>query len=135
MFCSPEIRRPKAERGPKSEFRAWPDSIGCCYAGVAINSDLGLRVSGLEWPGPTFRVEPVVSHRLPHSPVLAQLRPTVLRGTASLHSQRYPLGFGYRGSDLRVSRLLLPYGSVAPDRSLPYSPAAWVSFAGLPSVL
>jgi hypothetical protein len=39
MFCSPEIRRPKAET------REWPDSIGCCSAGVAINSDFGLRVS------------------------------------------------------------------------------------------
>ena len=39
MFCSPEIRRPKAE------FREWPNSIGGCSAGVAINSDLGLRVS------------------------------------------------------------------------------------------
>ena len=37
-----------------SEFREWPDSIGCCSARVAINSDLGLRVSGLEWPGPTL---------------------------------------------------------------------------------
>ena len=82
-----------------------------------------------------FQVEPVVAHRLPHSPILAQLRPTVLRGTASLHFQRYPLGFGYRGCDLRGSRLLLPHGSVAPDCSLPYSPAAWVSFAGLPSAL
>ena len=60
MFCSPEIRRPKPERRPKSEFREWSNSIGCCSAGVAINSDLGLRVSfgprvsGLEWPGPTL---------------------------------------------------------------------------------
>ena len=66
MFCSPEIRRPKTEgrnpkegRNPNSEFREWPDSIGGCSAGVAINSDLGLRVSfglrvsGWEWPGPT----------------------------------------------------------------------------------
>ena len=49
-----EDRRPKPERRPKSEFREWPDSIGCCSAGVAINSDFGLRVSGLEWPGPTL---------------------------------------------------------------------------------
>ncbi|MEI6786313.1 MAG: hypothetical protein WCQ21_35995, partial [Verrucomicrobiota bacterium] len=27
--------------------RAWPDSIGGCSAGVAINSDFGLRSSGL----------------------------------------------------------------------------------------
>ena len=40
-----EDRRPKPERRPKSEFREWPNSIGCCSAGVAINSDLGLRVS------------------------------------------------------------------------------------------
>ena len=40
-----EDRRPKPERRPKSEFREWPNSIGCCSDGVAINSDLGLRVS------------------------------------------------------------------------------------------
>ena len=49
-----EDRRPKPERRPKSEFREWPDSIGGCSAGVAINSAFGLRVSGLEWPGPTL---------------------------------------------------------------------------------
>ena len=37
-----------------SEFREWPNSIGGCSAGVAINSAFGLRVSGLEWPGPTL---------------------------------------------------------------------------------
>ena len=31
--------------GGNSEFREWPNSIGGCCAGVAINSDLGLRVS------------------------------------------------------------------------------------------
>lgn len=62
-----------------------------------------------------LRVEPVVAHRLPHSPVLAQLRHTVLRGTASLHSRRYPRGYGYRRSDLSVSDLLLPHGSVLPS--------------------
>ena len=45
MFCRPEIRRPKAETRKKAEFREWPNSIGGCSAGVAINSDLGLRVS------------------------------------------------------------------------------------------
>ena len=50
-----EDRRPKPERRPKSEFREWPDSIGCCSAGVAINSDLGLRVSfGLRSSGLGF---------------------------------------------------------------------------------
>ena len=100
-----EDRRPKPERRPKSEFREWPDSIGCCSAGVAIRNpkpegrkkpenrnpkggpristffrfrlwaldfglwaldfglwaldfglwtSCGLRVSGLEWPGPTL---------------------------------------------------------------------------------
>ena len=43
-----EDRRPKPERRPKSEFREWPDSIGGCSAGVAINSDFGPRV----WNGP-----------------------------------------------------------------------------------
>ena len=62
MFCRPEIRRPKAETRKKAEFREWPDSIGCCSAGVApirtsafgFLSAFGLRVSGLEWPGPTL---------------------------------------------------------------------------------
>jgi len=42
------------DRRPKPEFREWPELTGGCSAGVAINSDLGLRVSGLEWPGPTL---------------------------------------------------------------------------------
>ena len=62
MFCRPEFRRPKAETRKQAEIRIprMPDSIGGCSAGVAINSDLGLRVSlglrasGLEWPGPTL---------------------------------------------------------------------------------
>ena len=33
--------------GGNSEFREWPNSIGGCCAGVAINSDLGLRSAGL----------------------------------------------------------------------------------------
>jgi hypothetical protein len=74
--------------------------------------------------GWSLRVEPVVSHRLPHSPVLAQLRHTVLRGTASLHSRRYPWGLGYRRSDLRVSDLLLPHGSVLPPTA-PF-PTPWL---------
>ena len=52
-----EDRRPKPERRPNSEFREWPGSIGCCSAGVAINSDLGLRVSfGLRSSGLGFGV-------------------------------------------------------------------------------
>ena len=42
-----EDRRPKPERRPKSEFREWPKPTSCCSDGVAINSDLGLRSSGL----------------------------------------------------------------------------------------
>ena len=42
-----EGRNPKPERSPKPEFREWPNSISCCSAGVAINSDFGLRASGL----------------------------------------------------------------------------------------
>ncbi len=50
-----EDRRPKPESRPKSEFREWPNSIGGCSAGVAINSDLGLRVSfGLRSSGLGF---------------------------------------------------------------------------------
>ena len=50
-----EDRRPKPERRPISDFREWPDSIGGCSAGVAINSDLGLRVSfGLRSSGLGF---------------------------------------------------------------------------------
>ena len=50
-----EDRRPKPERRPKSEFREWPDSTGGCSAGLAINSDLGLRVSfGLRSSGLGF---------------------------------------------------------------------------------
>ncbi len=46
-----EDRRPKPERRPKSEFREWPKPTGCCSAGGAINSDLGLRVAfSLPWP-------------------------------------------------------------------------------------
>ena len=40
-----EDRRPKPERRPKSEFREWPNSIGCCSDGVAINSDLGFGLA------------------------------------------------------------------------------------------
>jgi len=39
-------------------------------------------------------------------------------GTASLRSRRYPWGLVHRHSDLRVSGLLLPHGSVCP-RPLP----------------
>ena len=39
-------------------------------------------------------------------------------GTASLHSRRYPWGLVHRHSDLRVSGLLPPHGSVCP-RPLP----------------
>jgi len=50
-----EDRRPKPERRPKSEFREWPNSIGCCSAGVAISSAFGLRVSfGLRSSGLGF---------------------------------------------------------------------------------
>ena len=42
-----EGRNPKPESSPQPEFREWPNSISCCSAGVAINSDLGLRASGL----------------------------------------------------------------------------------------
>jgi hypothetical protein len=53
-----EDRRPKPERRPKSEFREWPDSTGGCSAGVAINSDLGLRVSfGLRSSGLGFGMD------------------------------------------------------------------------------
>ena len=74
-----EDRRPKPERRPKSEFREWPNSIGCSVtlsrqdagvppgapawcrltatglSGVAIHSDFGLRVSfGLRASGLGF---------------------------------------------------------------------------------
>ena len=48
-------RNPKPKRSPKSEFREWPNSISGGSAGVAINSDLGLRVSfGLRSSGLGF---------------------------------------------------------------------------------
>jgi hypothetical protein len=45
------------DRRPKPEFREWPDSSGCCSTGVAVNSDLGLRVSfGLRSSGLGFGI-------------------------------------------------------------------------------
>ena len=60
--CSAALK--SEDRRPKSEFREWPDSIGCCSAGVAINSDFGLRSSGLGFgmARPDFRA---VLHREP----------------------------------------------------------------------
>ena len=52
-----EGRNPKPESSPKPEFREWPNSISCCSAGGGLSiriSVFGLRVSGLEWPGPTL---------------------------------------------------------------------------------
>jgi len=41
--CSAALK--SEDRRPKSEFREWSNSIGGCSAGVAINSDFGLRVA------------------------------------------------------------------------------------------
>ena len=65
-----EDRRPKPERRPKSEFREWPNSIGGCSAGVAINSDFGLRSSelGFGMARTDFRAalrSPVSNRRVP----------------------------------------------------------------------
>ena len=50
-----EGRNPKPESSPQPEFREWPNSISGCSAGVAINSDLGLRASfGLRSSGLGF---------------------------------------------------------------------------------
>ena len=83
-----------------------------------------------------LRVEPVVAHRLPHSPVLAQLRHTVLREARLRYIPGAIRGVWCTGTPTSECRACCPRTvPFAPDRSLPYSPASWVSFAGFPSVL
>ena len=84
MFCSPEIRRPKAETRKKAEIRRPKDlnpehptsniehpmavaaafqvlDVGCWM--FPSSPFFGLRVSGLEWPGPTLE-QPWVRGRM-----------------------------------------------------------------------
>jgi len=58
MFCSPEIRRPKAETRKKTEIRRPKDSNiehPMAVAAAFQVLDVGcwmFRISGSEWPGP-----------------------------------------------------------------------------------
>ena len=57
MFCSPEIRRPKVEGRKKAEPRSASGfglRISACGLRASDFKVFGLRVSGLEWPGPTL---------------------------------------------------------------------------------
>jgi len=118
MFCRPEIRRPKAETRKQAEIRI--PSIGLIRLAAAppgwlsirtsvcgFLSAFGLRVSGLEWPGPTLEQpwgEGERGLRRCHSAKGSE--PDTLQTRFQFHPQSNPkaetriaLGLGFRSSD------------------------------------
>ena len=106
---SAQIRSSKSEiRNPKGVLAAGPFRIsGFGFPSVfgQILTDFPGRAGGCPPAPPQSRTSPIKAYGSSG-------------GTASLHSRRYPWGLVHRHSDLRVSGLLPPHGSVCP-RPLP----------------
>ena len=111
MFCSPEIRNQKSE----GRAGGWTFSVFGLRISFGFRiSVLGFGMARTDFPGRAGGCPPAPP-RSRTSPIKAY---GSSGGTASLHSRRYPWGLVHRHSDLRVSGLLPPHGSVCP-RPLP----------------